>query len=160
MRGHARQTQPALPAEASTSQLRRRNLTSTMGVQRNISNGGICRIAAIREMPSTGTPDLLKRKGRAVQIKPMYIPKGRISRPKAQGRGQALTVESRRVCGPEWSRWLAIARAPGLNLGILAHSPRPERTSRTEGQGCLWPIARFCACTFAILDATTGFAGS
>ena len=54
-------------------------MTSTTGVQRNISIGGIWRIAAMREMSSTATPALVRRKGRAVQINPMNIPSGRIS---------------------------------------------------------------------------------
>jgi hypothetical protein len=39
------------------------------------------------EICSTGTPDLLSRKGSAVQMKPMYMPKGRVSTPNAQGAG-------------------------------------------------------------------------
>lgn len=98
-------TQVAPLSAASTSQVRRRNLTSTAGVQRNMSIGGICRIAAIREICSTVAPDLLNRNGSAVQIKPMYIPSGRINTLNAQGAGHTrTTARSEPSCGRLLSR--------------------------------------------------------
>ena len=41
----------------------------------------------MRAICSTGTPALLSRNGRAVQMNPTYIPRGRINNLKTQGVG-------------------------------------------------------------------------
>jgi hypothetical protein len=41
----------------------------------------------MRAICSSGTPALLSRNGRAVQMNPTYIPRGRISKLKTQGVG-------------------------------------------------------------------------
>jgi hypothetical protein len=46
----------------------------------------------MRAISSTGTPALLSRNGRAVQMNPTYIPRGRISKLKAQGVGHRRTL--------------------------------------------------------------------
>jgi hypothetical protein len=85
--GHAADRQKAVADAPSASQVRRRSLTSTTGVQRNIKAGGSAKSASMRAISSTETPALLSRNGSAVPANPTYIPRGKTSKPKAQGVG-------------------------------------------------------------------------
>ena len=95
-----------------------------------------------REMSSTATPDLVNRKGRAVQINPIYMPSGRISTPNAQGVGHARMARSSEAgCDPGWSRGFSRTRAPGLNFPILSHFRAASLTNMPGAASSPRPIA-------------------
>jgi hypothetical protein len=89
---HDTHTQRAVTDAGSTSQVWRRSLTSTTGLQRNMKMGGSWRSAPMRAISSNRNPCAAEQNGRVVQMNPTYIPRGRINKLKAQEVGHRHTL--------------------------------------------------------------------
>jgi hypothetical protein len=104
-------------------------------------------MAAICEICSTLAPDLLNRNGRAVQIKPMYMPRGRISTPNAHGAGHPRIRERPElIWGSPLSGSLVTRDAPRTSQSYLHSdglSPRtPARDIRNSANPRSYHLSR------------------
>src|SRR6516225_9906280 len=85
--GKKKQTDSEVAKIAIANQVLRRSLTSTSGAHKKTNTPGKVTIELMLAIRSTGTPAWESRNGKGVELKPMIIPSGRMSRLNTQGVG-------------------------------------------------------------------------